>query len=301
MRRRQLAATLATAVVLLGACGGGRDDDSSTGTTGATSSTTLAPTTTSTVATTTTVTRNEPVLLSDSSGPREVADRITAADAVLHAPGSDDEAVATAARHQQAAFRSLAIHPDWIEPTAALVEPRLRDVVRDNGVAGSSLRSLTKPRPSLPSWRIVTPAPATELEKLYRNAEYTYGVPWNVLAAVHLVETRMGRIRGTSTAGAQGPMQFLPSTWKQYGEGGDINDNRDAIRAAARYLKRNGAPSRIREAVYAYNHSDAYVEGVMRYAARMAADPGAYRAYWHWQVFYRLASGDVMLPEGWAA
>ena len=57
------------------------------------------------------------------------------------------------------------------------------------------------------------------------------GVPWNYLAAIHLIETRFGSIEGTSTAGAQGPMQFLPSTFEAYGDGGDIHSLRDSIMA----------------------------------------------------------------------
>ena len=68
----------------------------------------------------------------------------------------------------------------------------------------------------------------------------------------------MGRIRGTSTAGAKGPMQFLPSTWEAYGEG-DIEDPDDAIMAAARYLANYGAPADMDRALFAYNHSDHYV------------------------------------------
>ena len=82
----------------------------------------------------------------------------------------------------------------------------------------------------------MAPAPAAELEGYYKEASQATGVPWPVLAAVHLVETRMGRIRGESSAGAQGPMQFLPSTWAAYGQG-DINSNHDAIMTAARYLQ----------------------------------------------------------------
>ena len=75
------------------------------------------------------------------------------------------------------------------------------------------------------------------------GAAATSGCPWRYLAAIHLVETGTGRIRGTSAAGAQGPMQFLPATWEAYGGGGDINDTRDAIHGAARYLAANRAPA----------------------------------------------------------
>jgi membrane-bound lytic murein transglycosylase B len=80
-------------------------------------------------------------------------------------------------------------------------------------------------------------------------------------------------------------MQFPPSTWRAYGKG-DIDDPRDAILAAARYLKANGAPRNLRNAVYAYNHSSDYVEAVRRLAARMRTDERSYLAYYAWQVYY---------------
>ena len=81
----------------------------------------------------------------------------------------------------------------------------------------------------------------------------------------------MGRIRGISTAGARGPMQFLPTTWDLYGEGGDINDPRDAILAAARLLRANGAPGDMGRAVWHYNPSSSYVGAVTRYAKAIGA------------------------------
>jgi hypothetical protein len=55
----------------------------------------------------------------------------------------------------------------------------------------------------------------------------------------------------------------------------------------------------MRNALWNYNHSDRYVRAVTLYAERMLAAEAAYRAYWHWDVYYRLASGDVLLPVGW--
>ena len=108
----------------------------------------------------------------------------------------------------------------------------------------------------------------------------------------------MGRIRGRSTAGAQGPMQFMPATWDAYGRG-DINDPADAIEAAARYLAASGAPQDMRGALWSYNHSDLYVDAVSAYAEVMKADPRAFRGYYHWQVYFRTPQGDVHLPEGY--
>lgn len=134
------------------------------------------------------------------------------------------------------------------------------------------------------------PAPGRGASKIppaylaaYRKAGAEYGIGWNVLAAVGEVESDHGRgpgsgIRtGTNYAGAAGPMQFLAGTWKAFGVDGD-NDGRkdlynpaDAIPAAARYLKHNGAPGRIRAALFQYNRSDQYVDLVLRRARAYAA------------------------------
>ena len=158
---------------------------------------------------------------------------------------------------------------------------------------------MTKSKTDLPPWRILTPPPPEELQRYYQQAETATHVPWAYLAAVHLVETRMGRIRGTSTAGAQGPMQFLPSTWARWGGGGDINDPHDAILAAGRYLQSSGAPKDMHRALYAYNHSEHYVRAVTLYAQQIEADPRAYLAYHAWQVYYITPWGDLWLEEGY--
>lgn len=151
----------------------------------------------------------------------------------------------------------------------------------------------------MPRWRIISPPPADELLGYYRETQRRTGVPWAYLAAIHLVETRMGRIRGPSTAGARGPMQFLPSTWDLYGAGGDITDPRDAIRAAARLLKDNGAPDDMAAALYGYNPSDLYVRAVTEHARTMQRSELAYRGYWHWRVLYRHTRGTYVLPVGY--
>jgi membrane-bound lytic murein transglycosylase B len=120
-------------------------------------------------------------------------------------------------------------------------------------------------------------------------------VPWEYLAAIHLVETRTGRIRGTSSAGPRALMQFLPATWKLYG--GGIQATGDAILAAARLLGANGAPADMAAALYAYNPSRRYVRAVSAYAGQLRANPRAFLGYYHWQVFY----GDTLLPEGYPA
>ncbi|MCV7069160.1 DUF1460 domain-containing protein [Mycobacterium rufum] len=135
----------------------------------------------------------------------------------------------------------------------------------------------------------------------YREAETAFGVGWNVLAAINFVETAFGRIAGVSTAGAQGPMQFMPSTFAAYGAGGDILAPRDAIMAAGRYLAANGFARDPDHALYRYNNSMQYVRAINDYAAVLAADPAGLRGYHRWGVYVNTTSGDVLLPDDYAA
>lgn len=156
-------------------------------------------------------------------------------------------------------------------------------------------RSLT-----LPSWRIIAPKPPEQLLAYYREAAAATGIPWEVLAAVNLVETGMGRVDGISVAGAQGPMQFLPTTWAEAGIGkGDIRNPRDAIAAAARYLVRRGGPNNLKKALWGYNNSDHYGRAVLHYAALMKEDPAAFRGLYHWEVHFASGAGDLWLPVGY--
>ena len=115
-----------------------------------------------------------------------------------------------------------------------------------------------------------------ELIGVYEAAAATCeGLDWTVLAAIHKVETGFGTGRATSSAGAQGPMQFMPATFEAYGVDGngdgqaDTNDVEDAIFSAANLLCANGAgdPARLATAIWNYNHSQTYVNEVLTLAA----------------------------------
>jgi len=105
----------------------------------------------------------------------------------------------------------------------------------------------------------------------FKKAGTQYGVPWTVLAAIGEVESGDGANDGPSSAGALGPMQFEPSTWALYGDGGNIMNPGDAIPAAARLLVASGAPGNLQQAIFAYNHSQSYVQLVLSWAARYSA------------------------------
>ena len=159
-----------------------------------------------------------------------------------------------------------------------------------------ALFRLGGPPPARPPRFKTGPAlPPGVLRSYYEEAERRFGIPWNVLAAVNLVETNFNRIRSDSVAGARGPMQFLPSTWRAYGLGGDIRDPHDAILGAANYLRASGGRANLRRALFAYNHSTLYVDAVLRYARRIARGDRTYVTMWAWQVFVRTPDGDRRL------
>jgi len=201
---------------------------------------------------------------------------------------------------QQAVYSQLFSSKEWqAQVLAALPEERAALVGKALDAA-QDLRSLhAGPAPkTLPEWEIVEPRPIEELLSYYKEAEAEFGVPWYYLASIMFVETRMGRIRGLSVAGAQGPMQFMPATWAYYGKG-DVNDPRDAIMGAARYLRASGAPGNMPKALYAYNHSDFYVDAITKYAELMRDDQSLYRGFHGWNVYYFTQDGPVHLPTGW--
>jgi hypothetical protein len=241
--------------------------------------------------------REEPPAV--ATDPVAIAAQITSAERAIRDVKVTGAELAWTGHLQQRIYRTIAARPELREAFLAAVPVAVRGTVTANLDATSELRATVVPGPDLPTaWRIVDPAPLDDLARFYREAETEFGVPWSYLASIHLVETRMGRIRGTSVAGAQGPMQFMPGTWAAYGEG-DVNSDRDAIRAAARYLKANGAPANMANALFRYNNSQRYVRAVTAYAEVMRAEPDAYRGYYGWQVYYLTTKGDILLPVGY--
>jgi hypothetical protein len=199
------------------------------------------------------------------------------------------EAVTLLALFQQRLYRQLRLHQQLAARVIAAMPPRLRRQARDNVAAGRSLFRLAprKPPKTQPPIRIGSAEPPGRLLGWYRAAQRRFGVRWQLLAAINFVESGFNRLRNNSYAGAQGPMQFIPSTWRSYGLGGNVRDPHDAINGAANFLHVSGAPANERRAVFSYNPSKLYVDAIMRYARQIQLKPERFYAYWSWQVFVR--------------
>jgi len=126
----------------------------------------------------------------------------------------------------------------------------------------------------------VLPPSALYMAYYHSAARTCPGLSWTVLAAIGQVESGHGRNPSMSSAGALGPMQFLPSTFAHYAVDGDSNGRLDimapgdAIYTAARYLCANGAGrggQALYNAVWHYNHADWYVQMVLNLAQKYAA------------------------------
>lgn len=234
-----------------------------------------------------------------SSDPAQLADDLVADEQAIRDPSTPEAVLQSAARRQQAAYRAIGYHSEWDAITRPRIPASLLEVYDLNVDARRNLTAMAEVRDTIPAWRIVAPAPAAELLGYYRDAEAASGVGWNYLAAINLIETRLGSVVGPSSAGAQGPMQFLPSTFAAYGEGSDIYSPRDSIMAAGRYLAANGFAGDSDQAIYRYNNSTRYVQAVKDYAAVLLADPAAFAGYYRWDVYLKTTAGDLVLPIGY--
>jgi membrane-bound lytic murein transglycosylase B len=157
-------------------------------------------------------------------------------------------------------------------------------VAEDLGVLEPPARARPARKPAMrcrpkPTRAAMADVPRSYL-RLYCKAGARYRIPWPVLAAIGKVESDHGRTRlpgvrsGSNWAGACGPMQIgcMPhskagNAWARYGHGRP-HDPANAIPAAARYLVDHGARRNLDRAIYAYNHSRAYVAKVKQLARR---------------------------------
>jgi hypothetical protein len=200
------------------------------------------------------------------------------------------------ALHQQRIHLLLTARPALARQVLPLLPATSAAHARATIRARRGLGEITPPTPG--RYRTGPPEPPLRLLAYYREAQRRFGVPWPTLAAVNFVESAFGRMRNSSAAGAQGPMQFIPSTWDAYGMGGDVNDPRDAIMGAANYLRASGASGDLAGALYAYNPSDHYVRAVLAYAGRIRRDRRAFLGYYSWQVFVRVPGGGTRRITG---
>lgn len=188
------------------------------------------------------------------------------------------------------------------------------EMIQSANITGGMYSGL---RGGLPTNLALSLIPAQFME-IYKAAETKYGIPWNVLAAIHAVETNFSQNVEESSAGAVGHMQFMPATWAGWkyaidkvgrvlpslditdlnvirsggGYGQDANgdgranpwDVEDAIFTAAYYLQRNGGSEDLRKAIFAYNHASWYVEEVLAKAQAFADFGMAYNGQYIYPV-----------------
>jgi len=221
-------------------------------------------------------------------------------------PAAPADIVVQNGEQMQLALRALADVPEFDDEVLAALDPTSRPTIERIVRARQFLQARnaadttpSEPPAELPAWTIVDPEPAEMLLGHYAEAEALTGIPWYWLAAIHLQETRMGRIQGVSSAGAVGPMQFLPTTWAECCTG-DPLVTLDAIIGAATYLAQSGGPADMNAAVYQYNPNDGYVAVVTAYAENLRRVPELYRGYHAFQVFFGTNAGTVRLPIGYS-
>ena len=322
-----VAATIVASI--LGGCATSDDDDDSSPTIVTTTTTTTTttetsittapgiPETTVAIETTTTTTASsssttipaaptDPPARAEIAGDAEAfAARLSAALATMTDVSESTDARERAGVDYQLVLRALSDRGDLDETVLGAVDPPARPAVERIVRARQFLQARSASRPpqplpdELPAWTIAEPEPVDTLLAHYGEAEAITGIPWYWLAAIHLQETRMGRIEGVSSADAVGPMQFLPTTWAECCVG-DPTVTRDAIIGAATYLMQSGGPDDMAAAVFQYNPNDGYVAVVTAYAESFRDEPELYIGHHAFQVFFGASVGTVRLPIGYS-
>jgi soluble lytic murein transglycosylase-like protein len=229
----------------------------------------------------------------DAATPQQVADVIAQNDVAMRQAidswraGGDPPStpppteVVDRSADLQEEIELLGDHPNLARQVVPLLPAALRPEIQRLYTARRALLKLAADTPNK-KLKLGTRPPLADLVGFYDEAERGIGISHSYLAAIHLVETKFGRVVNNSVAGAQGPMQFIPSTWEIYGRGGNIRDPHDSILAAARLLRANGAPANYGPALRAYNNSGLYVTAVTKYAKAIGADPYALYFLYTW-------------------
>jgi membrane-bound lytic murein transglycosylase B len=191
-----------------------------------------------------------------------------------------------AARQQQVVVYAMATDPNVeaaVEPflPAAELDPAratinaLRSLWRLAGIDDLSQIRIRHNR------RIEDSAPVQTLMGYYQGSGARWSVNWSFLASINYVESDFGRVNGPSSAGALGPMQFMPATWASYGTG-DVMNPKDAIEAAAHYLNAMGAQTNMDRAIYRYNNDTDYVAAIDGFAEAFRSDPEWVSRLYYW-------------------
>ncbi len=214
------------------------------------------------------------------------------AESVRHdlAVASATYAFRQAARQEQVWIYDMAGYASIEKAVIALLPPATRSPISDMIAALHSLYILG----GIDEYYLVhahftlpysNAAPLASLRSYYLEAQNRYGIDASYLASINFIESKFGRVNGPSSAGALGPMQFLPGTWAQYGQGGNVMDPHAAILGAARLLVHNGAPYDMRNAIWHYNNSYDYVDSVEFFARAYRADAGWLERMYYWDTF----------------
>lgn len=273
--------------------------------------TTAAPATTTVPTTTTAPTTISPEEVEQAFNGRPVPQTPSTVDEAisqfisvqdgLRAEGSTQDDWADLGHTEQLIVRTLLRQPDWQEQFIASLPDdysRIAELHLEARTELGLLHSGGVVSERVPGWRIVDPEPLDVLVSHYQRGAEETGIEWEVLAGINLIETVMGRIDGVSSAGALGPMQFLPTTWPEVSQGGDVLDPADAIPGAARYLVQRGGLDDIRAGLWGYNNSDHYGNAVLAYAEMVRFDERSLRGFYNWEVYVGSAEGTLWLPVG---
>ena len=236
-----------------------------------------------------------------SGSPTELIERISAVQHILGGDSVNTQRAVDAATAARAVANASLAGATALSETAGTVQGDLARVEGLMAAAQSQLDSLSAQAKALQDAKDAAAALAAAQARvdaagagagrsangrdipadylaLYRAAATTCpGLDWHVLAAIGQVESGHGRSNGPSSSGAEGPMQFLPSTFAAYAVDGnhdgvlDIWNPADAIFTAAHYLCANGAGTadKLYTAIWHYNHADWYVQLVLGVAASL--------------------------------